>query len=782
MFSRLCRFRRISKIRHYHSGILNQLSKHESYKEPTKMDLPFSSFVGVKQINAIHSHRFSTVSEAQQDFPPQIDFLTFLASTVDKLDRFGIYEQIPLPTPPNERHKGLTVTQSKLDSPNHCWLNKFEESNRPFTRDGAFLVLAGVFHGDSLVLGSDHVHMFEMVKYLQHRYPQLCVFGFQCDSSISSVSSQTHIVQTIMKEYLTFPILLSNKNFSEIKKGAYYLLFKDFKSPMLYYEQDTEIGTISKGKYLYFGVLFNILVIDLNQAIGLKHLDVTKEPNVFSFRNLLLYYPGCISADEDGNRLFLSDTNHHRIIIFDGNGKILDCIGSSPGFEDGDFESAKLLCPAASMYDAIEDCLYLVDSENHAVRRADMGRRTLETVYPPCNTGNRFNLVWSWVLDKLGFGGEAASKTEDFDLEPLVTPWHLMKSKESNLLIINRSLRTLWIMDPASGKIREVVTGYPKILEICEEMIMERVSILKRMFGDKFKHEAYFRSKEGCPDFSLMSSLVTFHNDIIFCDTVGQAVLKLNRESGIISNLYLSNFGILGLPYWLSLPLEKVFVSGNMYQRLCCDHHQCFSVLPGKCEIHVNIDIPMETELVGPLQEECIWRQARGSAAEISGFDDMETSTQKVGVAQQWFDELDNLAFSGSEASVDDANGGSGTNIQGESRVHIRTAINISPGTSEVIIYGALYLKMKKDSKYHATPREENVKRILNIVNHKSEEQGTDACVQLISESSRDITEFVFMKPLNLRLEFDCQDHPKADKANEVVLTDSTIEVNVALK
>ncbi|KAF5193736.1 hypothetical protein FRX31_016677, partial [Thalictrum thalictroides] len=66
---------------------------------------------------------------------PQVDFLTFLASTVDK-----------------------------LDSPNHCWLIKFEESNGPFTRDGVFLVL-----DDSLVLGSDHVHLFEMVQYLQHR-------------------------------------------------------------------------------------------------------------------------------------------------------------------------------------------------------------------------------------------------------------------------------------------------------------------------------------------------------------------------------------------------------------------------------------------------------------------------------------------------------------------------------------------------------------------------------------------------------------------------------------
>ena len=38
-------------------------------------------------------------------------------------------------------------------------------------------------------------------------------------------------------------------------------------------------------------------------------------------------------------------------------------IGSSPGFEDGAFESAKLVRPAASFYHAVDDCLYFVDSE-----------------------------------------------------------------------------------------------------------------------------------------------------------------------------------------------------------------------------------------------------------------------------------------------------------------------------------------------------------------------------------------------------------------------------------
>ncbi|PIA40172.1 hypothetical protein AQUCO_02500104v1 [Aquilegia coerulea] len=159
----------------------------------------------------------------------------------------------------------------------------------------------------------------------------------------------------------------------------------------------------------------------------------------------------------------------------------------------------------------------------------------------------------------------------------------------------------------------------------------------------------------------------------------------------------------------------------------------------------------------------------------------MDTSTEKVGIAQQWFDELDNLAFSGPEGSVDDQKGDPATNIQGENRVHIRSAINISPGTSEVTIYGVLYLKLKKDLIYRENRWDENMKRILNIINYKSEQPGTHACLQLMLEANRDIGDIVFMKPLHLRLKFDCQDHPKGDKANEVVLTDSTIEVNAAL-
>ncbi|KAF5933246.1 hypothetical protein HYC85_029417 [Camellia sinensis] len=46
-------------------------------------------------------------------------------------------------------------------------------------------------------------------------YPTLHVMGFQSSSSILSDVVRTCLIQIIMKDYITFPILLSNKNFKE---------------------------------------------------------------------------------------------------------------------------------------------------------------------------------------------------------------------------------------------------------------------------------------------------------------------------------------------------------------------------------------------------------------------------------------------------------------------------------------------------------------------------------------------------------------------------------------
>ncbi|KAI8574290.1 hypothetical protein RHMOL_Rhmol01G0343000 [Rhododendron molle] len=608
--------------------------------------------------------------------------------------------------------------------------------------------------------------------------------GFQFSSSIFSDAVHTRFVQIAMKHYITFPVLLSNKIFTEMTDGACFGLFKGFKSPFTYYERDVNLVIIDKAiKELMHGE--NHEKMNNVKSPWAKQIEVIKEPHVCAFlRDLLLYSPGCISVDEMGNRLFLSDTNHHRIIVFDGNGKILDCIGSSPGFEDGEFESAKLMCPAASFYNAAEGCLYFVDSENHAVRRADMVRRVLETLYPTSNATKKDSSLWSWITSNLWMKRDVDTKSEYSDSESFLFPWHLIKSSDNDLFIANRSFETLWIIDLASGAIKEVVKGFPKIVEICGQLILEKSSLLKQIPGDWLQQLVGTNSPhEGAMYAGIMSSMATFEDHIAICDTVGPRVLKLNRESGCISSFPFSNFGILGLPYWVSSSLERVYAVGEVLAEDHFDHVQCFRFLPGRVDIQLNIDIPEDTELVEPLQEGCVWRQARGAAIEVSGAERKAASLEKVGVSQQWYDELDNLAFSEPESELSAEEESTSDENLRERGVCIDCAINTSPGRSEVIVYAALYLKMKQHpDSIEVHSKERKAARIADILNHRRAERwGKDQCVQFLMKLDKSMEELVFMKPLRVKLKIECLDHPKINDTKDFILTDSSIDVSVSL-
>ncbi|KAF6168648.1 hypothetical protein GIB67_005260 [Kingdonia uniflora] len=65
--------------------------------------------------------------------------------------------------------------------------------------------------------------LFEIIKWLQQRYPTLHIFVFQ---SGSLVASQRRIVRTIMKDHITFFILLSSKKLSEVNHRSFASLFR----------------------------------------------------------------------------------------------------------------------------------------------------------------------------------------------------------------------------------------------------------------------------------------------------------------------------------------------------------------------------------------------------------------------------------------------------------------------------------------------------------------------------------------------------------------------------
>lgn len=150
----------------------------------------------------------------------------------------------------------------------------------------------------------------------------------------------------------------------------------------------------------------------------------------------VLSFPGKVLADETSGRLIISDTNNNRIVIAslsDGNAQAV--IGSgAEGFEDGAFDKAKLNHPQGVALD--EDMLYIADTENHSIRRADLQKRTVETI---AGTGKQSR-------DYGGVGGKAKETA-------LSSPWDLVLHK-GTLYVAMAGFHQLWVMSLSARHVR----------------------------------------------------------------------------------------------------------------------------------------------------------------------------------------------------------------------------------------------------------------------------------------------------------------------------------------
>lgn len=95
--------------------------------------------------------------------------------------------------------------------------------------------------------------------------------------------------------------------------------------------------------------------------------------------DLPLAFPGKIVADEKSKRLFISDSNHNRIVVTDLAGKLLETIGGGKaGMNDGDYAKASFNRPQGLAVDG--ENLYVADTENHLIRRVDLKNKKVETI------------------------------------------------------------------------------------------------------------------------------------------------------------------------------------------------------------------------------------------------------------------------------------------------------------------------------------------------------------------------------------------------------------------
>jgi DNA-binding beta-propeller fold protein YncE len=203
-----------------------------------------------------------------------------------------------------------------------------------------------------------------------------------------------------------------------------------------------------------FDPIFEAVVEAYSQAGLLDRTSMHFTPDPAPPNASPLLFPGKVLADGPGNRLFISDTAHNRVLVADltGDGTsatVINTIGAGDeGFAGGQLSEAKLNHPEGMALSG--DTLYIADTENHSIRAADLAAGTLKTI---AGTGQQ-------GYSRAGGIGVSAE---------LSSPWDLLE-RGGQLYIAMAGTHQIWRMDlqsaamqPFAGSGREDIDDGPNL-------------------------------------------------------------------------------------------------------------------------------------------------------------------------------------------------------------------------------------------------------------------------------------------------------------------------------
>ncbi len=150
----------------------------------------------------------------------------------------------------------------------------------------------------------------------------------------------------------------------------------------------------------------------------------------------VLRFPGKLDSYSE-NQLVVSDSGNHRVLLVDvapdaASASIVTRIGSGrEGYKDGSFEEAEFRRPQGVLASRDGSFIYIADTENHALRVADMKARTVTTL---AGTGRQ--------------GYERRASNAPALSTPLASPWDLaFYPNEKHIAIAMAGTHQLWSYD-----------------------------------------------------------------------------------------------------------------------------------------------------------------------------------------------------------------------------------------------------------------------------------------------------------------------------------------------
>jgi thiol-disulfide isomerase/thioredoxin len=219
------------------------------------------------------------------------------------------------------------------------------------------------------------MHVIPELKKLEAKYPDhLVVIGIHAAKFPNEKDSE-NIRQAILRYEITHPVV-NDREFRILQRYG----VRSWPTLVLIDPEGYVVGGISgEGHYDALDRVIGDLVRD-HQARGTLNsepLQLVLERTDSSASELS--FPGKVLADPERDRVFIADSNHHRILIATKNGKVFEVAGTGEmGADDGGFNTATFHNPQGMAVDG--NILYVADTGNHLIRQLDLQARTVTTV------------------------------------------------------------------------------------------------------------------------------------------------------------------------------------------------------------------------------------------------------------------------------------------------------------------------------------------------------------------------------------------------------------------
>ncbi|GBG63539.1 hypothetical protein CBR_g38607 [Chara braunii] len=383
-------------------------------------------------------------------------------------------------------------------------------------------------------------------------------------------------------------------------------------------------------------------------------------PEMNNWPETLLSFPGHISADQEGGRLFISDSNNSRIILTNAEGRVLDV--------------------------------------------ADLRSRTLHTIYPPLErlkssplhtavekmqewlqswNAPEYKPAWYKQDKEKDAGGVAETRAEASKW--MMFPCDIALTANNKIAVATAGYGSLCMFDFKSGEVKveevyEDEEGPLNVHSVLAEMkvsamMMERrrreLSNQKRssrgenvpMPPDGHRRPFFFIPYEA----SFVIAAKPYHDPEFIQGSAADISTRANPADGRVQQQQSEKTeaaaaikdprGVTNEGERLNtdVPREK----GDLEEERVTGKREAvdiptYRIRPGRCLVKIDVSVPESATLASPVNGDAVWRQGRGSLVELSMLNGYLKDAQ-VSMAQNWVDELDARGWSAGALSSKDA-------------------------------------------------------------------------------------------------------------------------------